>query len=90
MLQSLEQWFSTFLSLRHTNFENMFGGTPDCQKKIKKMKIWRFCILSLTVSDLAAHLLKFYYTLVRRGTPAEKHCSRKMLTLIMIADDAIV
>ncbi len=22
-----EQWFSTFLSLRHTNFENKFGGT---------------------------------------------------------------
>jgi hypothetical protein len=25
---ALDQWFSTFLSHRHTNFDNKFGGTP--------------------------------------------------------------
>ncbi len=27
------QWFSTFLNFRHTNFENKFGGTPNCKKR---------------------------------------------------------
>jgi hypothetical protein len=38
-------------------------------KKTKMMKNLWFCILSSTVSDLAAHLVKF------NGTPVEKHCN---------------
>ncbi len=26
----LGKWFSTFLSLRHSNFEKKFDGTPKC------------------------------------------------------------
>jgi hypothetical protein len=29
---ALLQWFSTFLSLRHTNFDNKFCGTPKCKR----------------------------------------------------------
>ncbi len=36
---SLEQWFSTFLNSRHTNFENKFGGTPKYKNEAKMMKI---------------------------------------------------
>jgi hypothetical protein len=62
------------LSLRHTNFENKIGGTPWC-KKTKMKNIWLFfCILSWTfIKDLAAHPEKINGTLVRRGTPVEKH-----------------
>jgi hypothetical protein len=44
----------------------------------KKPKWWKYsylCILSLTFKDLAAHLEKFGGTLVRHGTPVEKHCN---------------
>jgi hypothetical protein len=33
-------------------------------------------MFSLTFSDLAAHQEKIDSTLVRHGTPVEKHCSR--------------
>jgi hypothetical protein len=35
-----------------------------------------FCILSLTFYDLAAHQEKFDGTIMRNGTPVEKHCFR--------------
>ncbi len=38
----LDQWFSTFLSLQHTNFENEFGDTPKCKKDTKMMKTFQF------------------------------------------------
>ncbi len=44
---SLSQWFSTFLSLRHTNFRRMFGGKYKGKKRDQKR--WKydcFCILS--------------------------------------------
>jgi hypothetical protein len=71
--ESLYQWFSTFLTLRHTNFIKKFGGTPKCNKRTKMMKNDIFCILYMTLYDLAAHLEGC--ELVRRGTPVEKHCS---------------
>jgi hypothetical protein len=47
------QWFSTFLNLRHTNFEQMFCDTTQvCNKDPNSDKNG---------------------TLVRRGTPVEKH-----------------
>jgi hypothetical protein len=36
---TVEQWFSTISSLRHTNFENKFGGTPKCKKETNMLKI---------------------------------------------------
>jgi hypothetical protein len=36
----LRQWFSTFLSLRHTIFKTKIGGTIMCKKDTKRMKIW--------------------------------------------------
>ncbi len=38
----LWQWSSTFLSLRHTNVESKFCGTPKCKKETKIMKIMLF------------------------------------------------
>ncbi len=35
-----------------------------------------FCILYQALYNFAAHLEEFDGTLVRRGTPVEKHCSR--------------
>ncbi len=49
----------------------------------KRPKLWKYsyiCILSLTSKDLAAHLEKFSGTLVRRGTPVEKHCTSVSLS----------
>ena len=37
-----------------------------------------FNIIFSVFEDFAAHLKKFYGTLVCRGTPVEKHCSRLM------------
>jgi hypothetical protein len=72
-----KQWFSTFLSLRHSYFENKFGGTPKCKKETKMMKILLVLHTFLTFYDFAAHLEKFDGTLVRRGTPVEKHCYKR-------------
>jgi hypothetical protein len=33
---TLGQWFSTFLSLRHTNFDRKFGGTLKRKKGPKR------------------------------------------------------
>ncbi len=38
----LNQWFSTFLSLRHTNFVQKFRGTPKWNKRTKIKKIMTF------------------------------------------------
>ncbi len=72
---TLVQWFSTFLTLQHTNFVKQLCGTPKCNKKPKWWKMTFFCILYQTLYNLAAHLEEFDGTLVRRGTPVEKHCS---------------
>ncbi len=39
---ALQLWFSTFLSSRHTNFVQKFGGTPKCNKRTKIKKIMTF------------------------------------------------
>jgi hypothetical protein len=52
----IDQWISTFMSLRHTNFENKFDSTHKRKKRPKWWKYRCFCILSLAFYDLAAHL----------------------------------
>ncbi len=97
----MNQWFSTFLSSRHTNYEKKLAAHHSVKKRPKlwkysylcilsltfkdlaahqsvkkRPKLWKYsylCILSLTFKDLAAHLKKFGGTLVRCGTPVEKH-----------------
>ncbi len=68
----LEQWFSTFLSSRHTNFVKKFGGTPKCNKRTKNINnndifcvlcqiftIWRHTQMNLTAHlCIAAHRLR--------------------------------
>ncbi len=72
----------------HTSFENKLGGTPKFKKEAKMMKVQLFMLFMLfmlfvfslmTFKDLAAHLEKFGGTLVRHGTPFEKHSNRQMI-----------
>jgi hypothetical protein len=69
------QWFSTFLSLRHTNFENKFGGTHKCKKETNMLKIQLFLDTLCDNLRFGGTPRKFDETLVHRGTPVEKHCS---------------
>ncbi len=73
LLKNAAEWISTFLSLRHTNFENKFGGTPSYKKRPKWQKYSYLCILPFTFKDLTAHLEKLGDTLVGHRTPVEKH-----------------
>jgi hypothetical protein len=50
----VEQWFSTFLSLQHSNFDFKICGATKC-KEDQNDKNEAFCILSLKFSDLEAH-----------------------------------
>ncbi len=86
---SVKQWFSTFLALRHTNFVKKFCGTPKCNKRTKMKKNDIFCILYQTLYNLVAHLEEFDGTLVRRGTPVEKHYCKglsKLLKYYLLAE----
>ncbi len=71
------QWFSTFLNLRHTNFENKLGGTLYCKNETKMWKIWLFYILfwhfkiwRQTYKNSTAHLCVAEHPLRNTGLAA--------------------
>ena len=80
----VDQWFSTFFSSRHTFTQNVFGGTPNSKRKLKKrLKSFilqirnQIACLSWSATKyvtkeviFAAHLKEAY------GTPVEKHWRR--------------
>jgi hypothetical protein len=65
------QWFSTFLSLRHTNLEKK---SLAAQLDLIKTKILLILELFYDILRFGNTLKKFYGTLVCRGKPVEDHC----------------
>ncbi len=66
-------------------FEEGFGGTPRRIKLTKIMTIWLPCKLSSKFKDSAAHFEKFDGTLVRRGTPVEKHWIACIIVVVVVS-----
>ncbi len=82
----LGQWFSTFLVHGTLICFQEFGGTlAENLTKILR-KVLFFYMLCSVFQDLAAHLREFRGTLMCRGTPVEKHCSRVFFLLKYMQD----
>ncbi len=69
-IMPLGQWFSTFLRLLYTNFENKFCGTPKCKKRHQNDE-------NIVVFEyFLRHFRIWRHTCVFYGTPVDKHCPR--------------
>jgi hypothetical protein len=88
---SLDQWFSNFLSLRHTNFVKKFGDSPKCNKRAKmkiKMSNSAYCIRLFTIwrhtkKNLTAHLCVAAHRL--RNTALDTRTRKVMMRTVTTA-----
>ncbi len=69
----LNRWFSTFLTMRHINFEKKSFEAHLQIKREHNDEMGQFLHTLFHFEDSAAHLEKFNNTIVRRDTLVEKH-----------------